>query len=128
MNTPTVLDSAACTLGERTNWLMCAEPISSSPSATSTRFTGSFVGGLERVQRGQEGRSRGPFWFTAPRPIITLPTLGLSTMRPSSGGELHSAGSYCLTSYMKYTPTVFGAPASRVANTPGLPSVAMIST
>ena len=65
----------------------------------------------------------GPFWFTAPRPIMTLPSGGLSTIRASVGGEVHSAGSNCLTSYMKYSPTVFGAPASNVANTPGLPSV-----
>jgi hypothetical protein len=68
----------------------------------------------------------GPFWFTAPRPIITLPKPGLSTMRPSSGGEDHSAGSNCLTSYMKYMPTVRAAPLSMVAKTPGRPSVWMI--
>src|SRR5262249_21989027 len=39
------------------------------------------------------------------------------------GGEDHSFGSTCLTSYMKYMPTLLGAPASSVANTPGNPSV-----
>jgi hypothetical protein len=34
-------------------------------------------------------------------------------------GDLHSDGSNCLTSYMKYMPTVRFAPASKVANTPG---------
>ena len=35
----------------------------------------------------------GPFWLTAPRPTITLPSPGRSTIRPSSGGDDHSAGS-----------------------------------
>ncbi len=44
-------------------------------------------------------------------------------MRPSSGGELHSFASYCLTSYMKYNASVVGAPVSSVAKTPGFPAV-----
>ena len=56
------------------------------------------IGNLRRAARKV---ACGPFWFTAPRPTITLPNPGLSTMRASSGGEDHSAGSYCLTSYMK---------------------------
>ena len=55
----------------------------------------------------------GPFWLTAPRPIITLPKAALSTMAAASGGEVHSDGSNCLTSYMKYMPTVRFAPASK---------------
>ena len=47
-------------------------------------------------------------------------------MRASSGGDDHSAGSNCFTSYMKYMPTVRGEPASRVAKTPGRPSVWMM--
>jgi hypothetical protein len=43
----------------------------------------------------------GPFWFTAPRPMITLPSPGLSTIAASNGGDDHSAGSACFTSYMK---------------------------
>ena len=58
--------------------------------------------------------------------MITVPTLGRSTRRASQGGEDHSAGFTCLTSYMKYTPSVRRAPASSVANTkiqstPGIP-------
>src|SRR5437588_2653643 len=63
----------------------------------------------------------GPFWFTAPRPTTHLPSPGLSTSAASNGGDDHSLGSACFTSYMKYSPTVFGAPASSVANTPGCP-------
>ena len=40
-------------------------------------------------------------WFTAPRPIITFPSAGLSTILASVGGDDHSAGSNCFTSYMK---------------------------
>jgi hypothetical protein len=47
-------------------------------------------------------------------------------MRPSSGGEDHSAGSNCFTSYMKYRASVRFAPLSIVANTPGWPSVGTI--
>ena len=43
----------------------------------------------------------GPFWFTAPRPMMTLPSSGRSRIRASSGGLCHSEGSNCLTSYMK---------------------------
>ena len=42
MNTPTQRRSAASTSGLWTICPMCGEPISSSPSATITRFTGSF--------------------------------------------------------------------------------------
>jgi hypothetical protein len=49
-------------------------------------------------------------------------------MFASHGGEAHSAGSACFTSYMKYMPIVRRAPASRVAKMPGWPSVARRST
>src|SRR5690349_6532183 len=49
-------------------------------------------------------------------------------MRASSGGDDHSLGSNCFTSYMKYSPTVFFAPASSVAKTPGFPSVSRMVT
>ena len=52
----------------------------------------------------------------------------MSTSLASHGGELHSLGSTCLTSYMKYSPIVRGAPASSVAKIPGWPSVEMLST
>ena len=71
---------------------MCGEPISSSPSATSTRFTGSFLPAPRIACSAASNAACGPFWLTAPRPIITLPTPGLSTMRASSGGDDHSGG------------------------------------
>ena len=80
---------------------MWGEPISSSPSATSTRLTGIVRPAARMAWRAARNADSGPFWLTAPRPIITVPTPGLSTSRASSGGELHSAGSNCLTSYMK---------------------------
>ena len=70
----------------------------------------------------------GPFWFTAPRPITTLPSPCLSTSAASHGGDDHSAGSTCLTSYMKYRPSVLGAPASNVAKMPGCPSLGIFVT
>jgi hypothetical protein len=45
--------------------------------------------------------SSGPFSFTAPRPTTTLPSPGLSTNSAAQGGEDHSAGVTCFTSYMK---------------------------
>ena len=80
---------------------MCGEPISSSPSAISTRFTGIFRPAPRMACNAARKAASGPFWLTAPRPTIALPSPGLSTMRASSGGEVHSAGSNCLTSYMK---------------------------
>src|SRR5437763_36431 len=49
-------------------------------------------------------------------------------MAASHGGDDHSAGSTCLTSYMKYRPSVRGAPASSVAKMPGWPSVGIFVT
>ena len=64
---------AASTSGRRTTWAKWGEPISSSPSATRTMLTG----GLRPAARSACSAARkvasGPFWFTAPRPIITLP-------------------------------------------------------
>src|ERR671936_2113540 len=70
----------------------------------------------------------GPFELTAPRPTSTLPSPDLSTSAASNGGDDHSDGSTCLTSYMKYTPSVLGAPTSNVANTPGCRSVGIFVT
>ena len=79
----------------------CGEPISSSPSQISTRFTGSFLPLVLNATSAARKAFSGPFWFTAPRPMMTVPRPGFSTRRPSSGGELHSSGTNCLTSYMK---------------------------
>jgi hypothetical protein len=43
----------------------------------------------------------------------------MSTSRASQGGDDHSSGFTCFTSYMKYSPSVRFAPLSIVANTPG---------
>ena len=59
---------------------------------------------------------------------LTCPSPGLSTSAASNGGDDHSAGSACFTSYMKYRPTVRGAPASSVAKMPGWPSVGTLLT
>ena len=99
--TPTHLRSAASTSGLKTICGKFGEPISSSPSQTSTRLTGSFWPAALNACSAARHATCGPFGFVAPRPTITLPTPGLSTSRASSGGELHSAGSNCLTSYMK---------------------------
>ena len=99
--TPTLRRSAASTSGLNTICEKFGEPISSSPSQTSTRFTGSFRPAALNACSAARNAICGPFVFVAPRPTITCPTPGRSTIRPSSGGELHSAGSYCFTSYMK---------------------------
>ena len=70
-----------------TSWPMCGEPISSSPSATSTRLTGIFCSAPRIACSAARNAACGPFWLTAPRPTITLPRPGLSTSRASSGGE-----------------------------------------
>ena len=69
--------SAASTSGRRTICGKCGEPISSSPSATSTRLTGSFARrrGWRAAPRGTP--TSGPFWLTAPRPIIDFAEAGL---------------------------------------------------
>jgi len=54
--------------------------------------------------------------------------LALSTSAASQGGDDHSAGSTCFTSYMKYRPTVRLAPESMVAKMPGCPSVGILVT
>src|SRR6266851_513246 len=124
---PTVFESAAAISGRRTTCAKCTEPISSSPSPTSTRLTGGFRPAPRSAWSAARKVASGPFWFTAPRPTTTLPNPGLSTRRASHGGDDHSRGSTCFTSYMKYRPTVLGAPASSVANTPGNPSVGTFS-
>ena len=128
MKIPLQRFNAACTSGRRTICGKCGEPISSSPSATNTRFTGSFRPAPRMAWRAARNAASGPFWFTAPRPTRTFPRPGLSTSAASNGGDDHSAGSTCFTSYMKYKPSVFGAPASSAAKTPGWPSVGIFVT
>ena len=55
----------------------------------------------DRVQRGQERRLAGPSGSRRRGPSATLPKPGLSTSAASQGGDDHSAGSTCFTSYMK---------------------------
>jgi len=101
MNTPAHFFSSASTSGFMTTSPKCGEPISSSPSHTSTRFTGSFVPAALNAMSALRNEFSGPFWLTAPRPMHTVPSPAFCTSRPSSGGELHSSGTNCLTSYMK---------------------------
>ena len=123
MKTPTHVLSAAMTSGFSTTSPKCGEPISSSPSQTSTRLTGSFLPADLNAMSALRKAFSGPFWLTAPRPMQIVPSPSFGTRRASSGGELHSSGTNCFTSYMKYTPTVVLAPASIRPNTPGLPDV-----
>ena len=81
-------------------WWKFGEAISSSPSATRTMLTGSLRPVALSAWSADRKAFSGPFWLTAPRPMIALPS-GRSTSRPSSGGDDHSAGSNCFTSYMK---------------------------
>jgi len=97
---PMHLRSAASTSGVKTTWRKFGDAISSSPSATSTRFTGSFTPASLNACSAARHAISGPFEFVVPRPTMIFPTPGLSTIRASSGGELHSAGSNCLTSYI----------------------------
>ena len=101
MKTPRVPLRAAATSGRRTTSAKWGEPISSSPSATRTRFTGSFRPAPRIAWSAARRADSGPFWLTAPRPTTTFPKPGFSTIRASNGGEDHSAGSACFTSYMK---------------------------
>ena len=101
MKTPLQRASALPTSGRFITSPKCGEPISSSPSATSTRFTGSFCPAPRIACSAARNAACGPFWLTAPRPITTLPNSGLSTSAASKGGDDHSAGSTCFTSYMK---------------------------
>ena len=101
MKMPVQRRRAALTSGRRTTCGKCGEPISSSPSATSTRLTGSFWPAPRIAWSVARNAASGPFWLTAPRPTTTLPKPGLSTSAASHGGEDHSAGSACFTSYMK---------------------------
>jgi hypothetical protein len=119
MKMPSHFASASRTGEASTICAKCGEPISSSPSATSTRFTGSLRPAPWNACSAARNADCGPFWFTAPRPMITEPMPGMSTSFASHGGEDHSSGFACLTSYMKYSPIVRGAPASSVAKMPG---------
>ena len=101
ITTPSHFLSAASTFGWVTIWRKFGLPISSSPSQTSTMLTGDFLPAARIACSAARKVASGPFWFTAPRPTITFPKPGLSMIRASSGGEDHSAGSNCFTSYMK---------------------------
>jgi hypothetical protein len=59
--------------------------------------------------------------------MTARPSFGRSTTFASQGGDVHSAGSACFTSYMKYMPIVRFAPASSIAKTEGWPSVGIRS-
>ena len=72
MNTPTHFLSAASTSGRLTSCGMCGEPISSSPSATITRFTGTFLPAPRIACSAARNAAAGHFGFTAPRPTITF--------------------------------------------------------
>ena len=65
------------------------------------QITGGFLPAPRMAWSAARKAASGPFWFTAPRPTITFPRPGLSTSAASHGGEDHSAGSTCFTSYMK---------------------------
>ena len=69
--------SAASTSGRRTICGKCGEPISSSPSATKTKLTGSLRPAPRMACSAARNVASGPFWFTAPRPTTTLPKPGL---------------------------------------------------
>ncbi len=101
MKSPEHFPSALTTSGCRTISGKCGEPISSSPSATSTRFTGGLRPAPRYAWSAARRADSGPFWLTAPRPMTTLPNPSFSTIAASNGGEDHSAGSACFTSYMK---------------------------
>ena len=93
--------SAVATSGFRTACRKWGEPISSSLSAIRTRFTGGFCPAPRIAWSAASMAASGPFWFTAPRPITTLPKPGLSTISAANGACDHSAGSACFTSDMK---------------------------
>ena len=101
MITPTDRRMAAATSGSASRLAKWVEPISSSPSATSTRLTGSFTPAFLNPCSAVRKAISGPFWFTAPRPTSIVPSSPRGTILPSSGGDDHSAGSKCFTSYMK---------------------------
>jgi len=103
---PTHLRSARFDLRLEDDFREIRRSDSSSPSQTSTRFTGSFRPAALRRAEPRATQSGDPWCWWLPRPTMILPTPGRSTMRPSSGGELHSDASNCLTSYMKYSASV----------------------
>ena len=73
MMTPSQPFRAATTSGVCTIWWKWGEAISSSPSATSTRLTGSLRPAALKACRAARKVDSGPFWLTAPRPVTTLP-------------------------------------------------------
>ena len=81
MKTPMLFFSAAWMSGRSTSLPMLGEPISSSPSATSTRLTGIACFASRIACSAVRKAISGPFWLVAPRPTIALPSPGLSTMR-----------------------------------------------
>src|SRR5205809_7921332 len=65
MKTPVQRRSAAATSGRRTTCAKCGEPISSSPSATSTRFTGGFSPAPRMACSAARNAASGPFCAAA---------------------------------------------------------------
>src|SRR5215472_15952819 len=100
VKTPTHLRSAAVTSGRCTICWMCGEPISSSLSQTNTKFTGSLRPEARIAWTAARNAPCGPFELTAPRPTTTFPNPDLSTSVGVNGGDDHSDGSTCLTSYI----------------------------
>ena len=80
----------------------CGEPISSSPSATKTRFTGQLAArGFEGVQRGEE-RRLGPFLIHGAAADEDFAEAGLvDDARLRTAARTTPTGSACFTSYMK---------------------------
>ena len=72
MMMPTHLRSAASTSGLKTISRKFGEPISSSPSQTSTRFTGSFLPAALNACSAARNAICGPLVFVAPRPMHDL--------------------------------------------------------
>src|SRR5437899_8581775 len=72
MKIPSVRLRADCTSGRRTIWGKWGDPISSSPSATSTKLSGGLRPAPRMACSAARNVASGPFWFTAPRPTSTL--------------------------------------------------------
>jgi hypothetical protein len=58
------------------------------------------AGAAQRVERREE-RGLRALLVDGPAPDTTFPKPGLSTSAASHGGDVHSGGSTCFTSYMK---------------------------
>ena len=124
MKTPVVLASAACTIsGGRTICGKCGEPISSSPSATKTRLTGSFRPAPLKAWSAARKAASGPFWFDGAAADDALAEPRLVHDRRVERGRGPLGRVHLLDVVHEVEATVRGAPASSVAKTPGWPSV-----